>query len=123
MVLKKNELNTIIILLCLAALLRIWLPSTIIGTASGSEVVIKIAGEEVRTLPLAENGVFAFDGPLGRMEIEIKERQVRMLSSDCPDRFCLRQGWIQDSHTPIICLPNLTVIEIVSASGLDGVSR
>ncbi len=42
--------------------------------------------------------------------LQIKDGKVRMLSADCPDKRCVKQGWT--SALPIICLPNHLVIEI-----------
>lgn len=41
---------------------------------------------------------------------EIKKEKIRMASSDCPDKLCVKQGWSE--KIPIICLPNQIVIEI-----------
>ncbi len=44
---------------------------------------------------------------------EIRDGRIRMLSSDCPDQICVRQGWT--NALPIICQPNRIVIEIRSS--------
>jgi len=43
-------------------------------------------------------------------EIEVCPGSIRMLSADCPDKLCVRQGFISDSQLPITCLPNRVVI-------------
>ncbi|MBW6514972.1 MAG: NusG domain II-containing protein [Candidatus Syntrophosphaera sp.] len=42
--------------------------------------------------------------------VQIKDSQVLMLSADCPDRRCVKQG--AGSVLPIVCLPNRVVVEI-----------
>lgn len=41
---------------------------------------------------------------------EIMNGKIRIASSDCPDKRCVKQGW--SNKMPIICLPNQIVIEI-----------
>lgn len=42
--------------------------------------------------------------------VVIEDGKVRMLSADCPDKRCVRQG--AGDTLPIICLPNRVVVEI-----------
>jgi hypothetical protein len=42
--------------------------------------------------------------------IAIKDGMIGMISSDCPDKRCVKQGYTKSM--PIICLPNRVVIEI-----------
>ncbi|MCB5252106.1 MAG: NusG domain II-containing protein [Candidatus Cloacimonadaceae bacterium] len=41
--------------------------------------------------------------------VQIQDGKARMLSSDCPDKRCVRQGF--NKSMPIICLPNRIVLE------------
>jgi len=49
--------------------------------------------------------------------------EISMLSADCPDQLCVRQGVIRNSIRPIICLPNRVEIRIINDndSGVDAV--
>ena len=51
-----------------------------------------------------------FDGTTGRNIIEIDTGRVRMLEADCPDGYCVHQGWISGGFMPIVCLPNRVVV-------------
>ena len=42
--------------------------------------------------------------------IAISHGKVRMLSSDCPDRRCVKQGY--SNFLPFICMPNKLILEI-----------
>lgn len=44
--------------------------------------------------------------------LQISKGKVRMLTADCPDKRCIKQGWT--SQLPIICLPNRLLIEVKS---------
>ena len=44
--------------------------------------------------------------------IEVEKGRIRVVSATCPDHICVEQGWISDSITPIVCLPNALVIQL-----------
>ena len=60
----------------------------------------------------------------GKMQIEIKNRKLRVLNSDCPQHICMNMGWIKYSGQTIACVPNQVLIEIKSGGSplLDAVS-
>jgi len=56
--------------------------------------------------------------------IAIEHGRIRMLSANCPDGTCIRQGWISGGVFPIVCLPNRVVITLEGGddgSGVDAV--
>ena len=60
----------------------------------------------------------------GKNTVSVERGRIRVSHADCPDGVCLRQGWIQTSVSPIVCLPNGLVISISGGedSGVDAVS-
>lgn len=46
----------------------------------------------------------------GINEIEIRPGSIGIISADCPDKLCVRQGFITDARIPVTCLPNRLVI-------------
>ncbi len=57
--------------------------------------------------------------------IEIANGQVSITEASCPDQICVAHAPIRDNLSPIVCLPNRLVVEIVSreTSPLDGVAQ
>ena len=53
--------------------------------------------------------------------VEIDHGRIRMLSADCPDGTCVRQGWISGGAFPIVCLPNRVVITLDGSDNEFGV--
>ena len=51
--------------------------------------------------------------------IEIRDGRIRVLEAECPDKVCVRTGWLSSSAIPIVCLPNH--LEISFASGNDDI--
>ena len=73
-------------------------------------VRIEVDGKPVYILPIDRNNAVSVEGPLGKTEIEIKDRKVRITESPCNNKLCIRQGWTQ--HGTIICLPNRILVTI-----------
>lgn len=44
--------------------------------------------------------------------IEIENGQIRVKSSDCPDKVCVNTGYISKEGEKIVCLPKKLIIEI-----------
>ncbi|MEI7542933.1 MAG: NusG domain II-containing protein [bacterium] len=49
---------------------------------------------------------------IGNMQIEVKDKKVRVLKSDCPNQICIHAGWISQPGQSLICLPNKVVVNI-----------
>ncbi len=56
--------------------------------------------------------ILRFQGSMGEYVVEVKSGQVRMLESACPDKLCVKQGFISSAFEPIICLPQKIIISI-----------
>jgi hypothetical protein len=69
----------------------------------------------VGSYPLNQDRVVRIDE---HNTVEIKNSKVRMLSADCPDHRCVKQG--AGDVLPIVCLPNRVVVEIRSRSAERG---
>lgn len=50
--------------------------------------------------------------------IEISEGKIRVSEAGCPDKTCVKMGWLK-SGAPVVCLPNR--LEIGFSGGKDGV--
>ena len=51
--------------------------------------------------------------------------RIRVESADCPDQVCVRTGPTDQTASPIACLPNRLVIQVIdngTSSQLDGVA-
>lgn len=63
--------------------------------------------------PLHENRELSLEGRIGKVIIEIKDRRVRVRESSCPDKVCVKTGWIKRSGEIIVCAPNQITIRIL----------
>ena len=74
--------------------------------------VVQVRNEEQLRISLLKDGKYAVDGTLGKVHIEVKDGAVRVEQENSPHHYCSRQGFVDSPNTPIVCLPNETVITI-----------
>lgn len=53
----------------------------------------------------------------GHNRIEIRQGSIGIIWADCPDKLCVRQGFIHNASIPITCLPNNLVIRLSPTGG------
>lgn len=63
---------------------------------------------------LDNDNVYDLDLVSGHMTIEIYEHKVRVISSSCDNKDCIRIGSINTSGKDIICIPNEVIISIIN---------
>lgn len=61
---------------------------------------------------LKKDTLFSIEGKLGPSYIEVKDLKVRMTESPCPNKLCIKHGWISMLGSFIICAPNGIMIKI-----------
>lgn len=65
-------------------------------------------------------------GELGDTVIQIDNGRFRFESSACPNKDCIRMGWVNRNNFPVICLPNKVTAYIASGKKdieYDGLCR
>lgn len=81
-------------------------------------VLIDSDGKPAYILPLSEDQTISVEGPKGKTVVEIRRNMVRIIDSPCPNKLCVKQGWIKSGA--VVCLPNKVAATI---SGNDGNNR
>ena len=77
-------------------------------------------GDTRYTLDLNEDREFtlhSLDG--GYNTIAIREGKIAVIAADCPDQYCVKQGFC-NSGVQIVCLPHGLVISFLDDVGIDG---
>lgn len=118
----KNDIVLILALLLLALLAWGVLRVT---KKPGGEAVVTVDGVLVATLPLSIEARLPVGAERGFLNVvEVADGRVRVLEADCPDRLCVRQGWIRYDGESIVCLPHKLVVSIRGGGqDLDAVAR
>ncbi|MCR4399175.1 MAG: NusG domain II-containing protein [Firmicutes bacterium] len=81
----------------------------------GNVLVVNVKGVDVERVPLARGAgrtTKTVGGLIGRSTFEVEDGRVRMVSSDCPDKVCIRMGWVERQGQAIVCLPNRVVLKV-----------
>lgn len=78
-------------------------------------VVIKQDGEVIASLPADKTTLYEIDGDY-RNVIEIRDGEVSVAYTDCPDKSCQRMGSINSGGQAIVCAPNKVSVYI---EGID----
>ena len=77
----------------------------------GKTAVITVENTAVKEADLSDNGEFAVNG-IENVTFEIKDGSIRIKENDCPDKICVKTGWINKTHERIICMPKKLIVEI-----------
>ena len=89
----------------------------------GLHLLAKPGGEAVVTTPDGETvlslnrpGTYAFAGKDGlTVQLAVEEGRIRFLSSGCPDKVCVRSGWLSRTGQTAACLPAGVVVRVQAA--------
>ena len=55
--------------------------------------------------------------------ISVERGRIRVSEANCPDKACVRQGWLSGGVMPIVCLPHRLVIRLEGSweAGFDAI--
>ena len=123
---KQKTLKNDILLICALLLLALAVYGALrLTREKGGEVIVTVDGRLAATIPLSVEATL----PVGEGQgfsnvIEVSGGRVRVSDADCPDRLCVRQGWIRFGGESIVCLPHKLVVTVRgSEHDLDAVAR
>lgn len=106
-----------LLILCAASL---WYILSSRKTVSGCVADIYQEGELLTSISLddvREPYTFTVTGKDGGENlVEVRPGCIGIIYADCPDKLCVRQGFISGLGIPVVCLPNRLVIQIRPAS-------
>jgi len=90
-----------------------------------TSVLVLSSGKENPPLALSKDNILDITGPLGNTRIEIVSGSVHVVDSPCPQKLCVKAGWIRNSGEWIVCVPNRIYVQIRGADirRLDGVTQ
>ena len=80
----------------------------------GSQVVIKQGDVVIGVYELNQDQELIIESEHSHNVIQIKDGQVTMEESSCPDQYCVKHKSISKGNQSIICLPNKIMVWIES---------
>jgi hypothetical protein len=79
----------------------------------GDYVIVRINGNEVAKYSLSQDGEYSLNG--GTNVLRIENGTAYLVSANCPDHLCVKQGKVDQSGETITCLPNRLTVTVFSA--------
>lgn len=114
--LKIGDYVVIFIILLLSVVSFVWVYNE--KNTSGNQLVadITVDGKVISSVSLENKSTSNLIVPEGYpgVEIEIKDGKIRIKESDCPDRVCVRTGWLSHNGDTSICVPYKIIVKIKS---------
>lgn len=108
----KTDFKLIIFFLCVASFIYIFF----IVTNKKSELLyaeIIHKGNVIKKVDLNYNTTFSV-AEKPNIVFEVKDNAIRFVSSDCPDKLCVKTGFVEEPWQVCACLPNDVIIKIIS---------
>lgn len=79
----------------------------------GQIALITVQNGQKFSKNLSQNEKFFVSGQIGETTIEVFDGTIKVISSDCPQKLCVRQGGIRQTGEIIVCVPNRLTISIM----------
>lgn len=114
---KKGDKIILLIILCLILISSIGV-FAYKQYEKGSHyiAVIKQNGNIIKTIDLdTVKGTNQFKVTYGKSNyniIQYEKGRIRFLDADCPDKICVKTGWISEGGQTAACLPHKLIIKI-----------
>lgn len=104
---KEKIITSAIALLCiLSAAVYFLIPGE-----TGKYAVISQDGKTVMKKSLSEEGTFTCP-EIPHMKFEISGEGIRVTESDCPDKICVKTGFVSREGEAAVCMPNRVIITV-----------
>ena len=116
---KADKLFIMIVAACACLLYVPLVWSAYRDVGREKEVVVSYKDREILRKSLALNDVYTVKGTLGDVQVEVKDKRVRVEKENSPYHLCSIQGWVEDANRPIVCLPNNIVVQIETGDVRD----
>ncbi len=119
--LKIGDIITIIVVLAVG-----FSPLLMRRSGRATSYSIYVSGKKITTIPARGDTVFSVNGAMGKMIIQMKNGKIRVIHSNCPEKICIRTGFIYKTGQSIACVPNKLIIVAEGkgkGSKYDGILR
>lgn len=68
----------------------------------------------------ARDFIIEYKGGYNRLRVE--DGRIAVIDADCPDKDCVKRGWLKRPGDSAVCLPHKLVIRLTGESEVDGVT-
>jgi hypothetical protein len=119
---KKWDIIIIVALLCLSFIPELIFGIVIGKSYNGTYAEITLDGKLYKKVPLSEHSgdqKIEIKTSHGYNIIEIKDQAIRVLDADCPDKICIKPGFISKPGENLVCLPHKLIVTIKGYKNQD----
>lgn len=111
---RKSDFLIIIIILILSISLILFNSyKTKIYNDNEKYAYIQVKGELIKKIKITdEEQIVNVKTEYGINVIKIHDNGVEIIDADCPDKVCIKTGFIDKFGSSIVCLPNKLIVEI-----------
>ncbi|MBL4932719.1 NusG domain II-containing protein [Clostridium paridis] len=121
---KKWDIIIIILLVTLS-----FLPELIFGVILKKDyketyAQITIEGKVYKNIPLSTHkgqDSIEIKTKYGVNIVEVKDNKIAIIDADCPDKICMKPGFIDSVGENLVCLPHKLMVEVKGETSEDGV--
>ncbi|MCD6595436.1 NusG domain II-containing protein [bacterium] len=106
--LKKLKIGDFII--AISVLFLGFLPLIARHSSTAESFSIYLDGKKISRLSAGKDTTFSLDARLGKVIIEINDGRARVIESSCPEKICVRTGFIGKVGQSVACVPNKLLI-------------
>ncbi|MBP3729832.1 MAG: NusG domain II-containing protein [Lachnospiraceae bacterium] len=72
---------------------------------------------EIRLDEIKEESRFTIQDAEGHYNIvRVEPGRICIQEADCPDKLCVKQGWLSEGITPLVCLPHKLIIQLMEGA-------
>lgn len=92
---------------------------------SGKKVIIMVDGQKIGDMSLNDvQKEIMMQGLKGPFVFEIRDGKVRIKDSTCPNKLCVKMGWVSQEGQVVCCIPNSVFLKIIGEKGIyDALAR
>jgi len=123
---KNKYFKPLDLVFFLISLFFVLLSVFLIGKQSNKKSYIHISSPKAEYIyPLDTSATYTIEGSTGNTIIEVKNNQVTIIDSPCPNKNCVSKGYISKNGQWNACLPNEIFIRIESKDNddIDAISQ
>ena len=109
---KKNDFFLILLVLIIIVG---WMSFNFLKNQDKCEkIVIYLDNKVYKEIPIDATENLTIKTDSGFNNIKIHDRGVEVIDASCPDKVCVKTGFIDKSNKNIVCIPNKISIKIIS---------
>lgn len=114
---KKNDF---FLVLSVLIIIGVWMSFDFFkGQGKGEKIAIYLGNKVYKEVPINATEEITIKIDNGFNKIKIHDRGVEVVDASCPDKVCVKTGFIDKSNKNIVCIPNKVSIKIISNENND----